>query len=158
MKKVLRVSVLVLLITSCKFAGKVKDRVLPENRNQGTEIKETRFEFTGEMHNFGNLTSGERVIHGFRFKNTGTNDLKIEKVTSDCGCVTLKYSNNPVKPGEEEVIEAEFNTSGLYGKQMKSIIVNANIPGKTKTLYIGAEIFNKTINIDNNSLTKATEK
>jgi hypothetical protein len=158
MRPVFLVPLLLVLGIACTFSKNKKNSYSGEKTNNTVDLGTSQFEFTEELHNFGKLTSGERVIHTFRFRNTGSGNLMIEKVTADCGCINVKFGQKTVIPGSEGMIEAEFNTSGLYGKQLKAIVVFANIPEKKKILFIGAEVTNETIDISDRNLKKGTEK
>jgi hypothetical protein len=109
----------------------------------------TKFEVNEEIHNFGTLSAGEIVIFSFVLKNTGPENLVVKKAEGDCGCITVKTDYEPVPPGKEKVIEVTFDTSGLYGKQYKSISVEANTNEKTKNLAIVAEVKNEILDINN---------
>lgn len=92
--------------------------------------------------NFGEMQEGEIVTHTFKFKNTGTKNLIITNTESSCGCTIPKYDKKPIPPGGEGKIEVEFNSSGRMGKQYKVIHIFANIPEKSFTLKITANIKN----------------
>ena len=64
-----------------------------DNRNN----RITKFEFNEEIHNFGPLQSGEILVYSFAFTNSGTSDLIIKNVETDCGCISTSYSEKPVK-------------------------------------------------------------
>jgi len=106
----------------------------------------TKFEFNEEMHNFGTLQSGEIVVFTFVFTNTGDKELKIDDVVTDCGCVHAEFLKEPVPPGKTGLIEVEFDSSGLFGRQFKTIEVHANTK-KPKQLAIFAEVQNKHLEI-----------
>ncbi|NQU85263.1 MAG: DUF1573 domain-containing protein [Mariniphaga sp.] len=108
----------------------------------------TEFEFNKELHNFGNLISGEIVIYSFVVKNAGSKNLVIKNVESDCGCINVDYSNIPIKPGEKGIIEVEFNTSGLFGRQYKPIAIEMNTKEKIIYLAVAAEIKNEQLEIN----------
>ncbi|WP_147625568.1 MULTISPECIES: DUF1573 domain-containing protein [Porphyromonadaceae] len=92
--------------------------------------------------NFGEIQKGEIVTHTFKIKNTGTKNLLITHTESSCGCTIPKYDKKPIPPGGEGKIEVEFNSSGRMGKQYKVIHIFANIPEKSFTLKITANIKN----------------
>ena len=106
----------------------------------------TESEFNEEMHNFGPLQSGEILVYTFIFTNTGDIDLIIDNVETDCGCIHAKFSKDPIKPGKTGFIEVEFDSSGLFGKQFKTIEVHANTK-KPKQLAIFAEVKNEQLEI-----------
>ena len=107
----------------------------------------TEFEFSKEMHNFGTLQSGEIVVYTFEFKNSGKNNLLIKDVLTDCSCVRAEFPKEHVLPGETGIVEIEFDSSGLWGKQFKTIEINANTK-KPKQLAIFAEVQNEEIEIN----------
>lgn len=117
-----------------------------EQKTGITERQSTEFEFTKEMHNFGELEAGEIVVFSFVFTNTGENNLFIYSTDAGCGCINTTHPEKPVEPGDTGIIEVEFDSSGLYGKQMKTITVKANVP-KPKQLAIFAEVKNEQLRI-----------
>jgi len=136
-------SILILfLIFSC--TGKSSRHY--QNNSDGTVTEFlTEFEFNKEIHNFGTLIAGEKVLYNYTVKNTGGHDLVIYDVKSDCGCITINYSRDPVSPGEEAVIEIGFDSSGLFGRQYKTITVETNTKEKINYLAVLAEVVNEQI-------------
>ena len=154
MKIHILISVLTLILFSCNSAGNKKGRPPGKPDKNEPEIQLTEFEFNEDFHNFGKLTSGETVIFTFVFRNIGSSDLVIQKATSDCGCIHVKFDPVQVKPGKEGTIEVEFNTVGLYDKQLKTIMVTANIAELHKMLYISADVINDAIKINDGIINK----
>jgi hypothetical protein len=144
MKKII-LFISAILILSCQ--GK-KPR---EQGNKNISAKETttEFEVNEEIHNFGTLNAGEIVIFSFVLKNTGKENLVVKKAEGDCGCITVTTDDKPVPPGGEKIIEVRLDTSGLYGRQYKSISVEANTKEKTKYLAVVAEVKNDMFDINN---------
>ena len=130
-----------LIIIACN-SPKSKSQV-QKNDSLG---KISEFSFESEMHNFGKLKSGEIVIYSFVFVNTGKYNLYIKNVRTDCGCITANFIKKTVKPGEKGLIEVEFDSSGLFGNQLKTIIVEANVP-EPKHLAIFAQVKNEQLKI-----------
>lgn len=96
--------------------------------------------FEEETHDFGRITQGEKVIHGFKFKNTGGANLIIVDAKGSCGCTTPKKPEKPILPGEEGIIEVMFASEGKSGMVNKSITVVTNCEPSTKIIYITADI------------------
>lgn len=119
------------LLVSCRSGEKADNRTAPAD---------TRIEFSQLTFDFGKMTAGETVMHTFRFKNTGRENLLIRNIETGCGCTTADYTREPVAPGKEGKIEIAFNSSGRFGKQYKEIRIFANIPEKTVTLKFTADI------------------
>jgi hypothetical protein len=64
----------------------------------------------------------------------------IEKVQPGCGCTVADYPKEPIAPGQEGEIRAEFDTKGREGVQKKNITVFANTRENTYTLYFDVTI------------------
>jgi hypothetical protein len=95
-------------------------------------------EFAQLEHDFGKIIQGENVTYSFKFKNTGNSDLVIAKVSATCGCTASDYPREPVRPGEEGVIEVSFDSSGKQGFQSKDLTIAANTQPSSTTLNIKA--------------------
>jgi len=106
----------------------------------------TEITFNEEIHDFRELISGEIVVATFVFTNTGEHSLIIKEIMSDCGCVKINSTKEPVLPGETGLIEVEFDSSGMFGKQFKSIEIIANCK-EPKHLAIFAKIINEQLEI-----------
>jgi len=97
-------------------------------------------EFNTTEHDFGKVIQGEVVSYSFKFKNTGKSDLVIANISAACGCTASEYPKEPVKPGEEKVIEVIFNSSGKQGFQNKTLTVAANTQPSNTTLTVKAQV------------------
>lgn len=97
-------------------------------------------EFVKDLHDFGKITQGEKVMYSFLFKNTGKSDLLISEVKTSCGCTAPDFPKEPIKPGADGKIDITFNSQGKYGLQTKTITVLANTQPNTKLLTIKANI------------------
>ena len=110
--------------------------------------EKTTIEFKEKMHNFGSLSAGEIVLITFEFTNTGSANYVIDNIHTDCGCVKASFDKQAVKPGNTGRIEVEFDTSGLVGREYKSIEINGNSK-ELKHLAIFAEVKNELLDIKN---------
>jgi len=104
-----------------------------------------KIEFQSEMHNFGTLKAGETVSYSFLFKNNGNNSLRIKEVLRSCDCISVKYQDTDVKPGESSEIEVVLNTSGEWGNLLKPMEVRT-VDGEKKILTVTAYIEEEQIN------------
>ena len=109
-----------------------------EGSSQGDKLP--KMEFTTIEHDFGKVIQGEVVSFAFKFKNTGNADLVIANISTSCGCTASEYPKTPVKPGEEEVVEVIFDSSGRQGFQRKTMEVAANTQPTNTTLSITAMV------------------
>lgn len=135
----------IIVLFGCKSHNqetRERNNILPEKET----IRLSEIEFNEEMHNFGTLQSGEIVVFSFVFINTEPNNLTIDKVETDCGCVKAIFSKEPVMPGKTGIVEIEFDSSGLFGKQFKTIEIYTNSKD-SKHLAIFAEVQNEQLQI-----------
>jgi len=142
-------SIMLISLFSCNSSS---EKQQPENmkiiRNKNLE---TKIRFDEEVHDFGQITSGEIVAFTFVFSNTGKADLMIDNVKVDCNCLKVVYKNDAIKPGEKGMIEVEFDTSGMVGRELKTIEVQANTK-EPKHLTIFAEVKNELFEINSKNL------
>lgn len=96
--------------------------------------------FTKNVHDFGELKSGESVGCNFNFTNEGKKPLLIQNVTAGCGCTNVKYPLKPVAPGKSGFIEVTYNTRGKQGHQRQVITVFSNGSEHPETLIIRANV------------------
>ncbi len=143
MKKI----VLILLVFSLFSCVSKKKETSDDKSTKSEEITgTTKIEFNEEIHDFGILESGEIVVFTFVFTNIGKHNLKINTIETDCGCIHAKYPETPIKPNETGLIEIEFDSSGMFGKQFKSIEIDANCE-EPKHLAIFAVVKNENLEI-----------
>ncbi len=110
------------------------------NAQPASNLPLTTIEFYEESHNFGEIKEGEKVKHTFRFKNTGSNPLKVENVKASCGCTTPDWTKEEVAPGGEGMIEVEFNSQGRAGVARKTVTVTTNTEPRNKILSFTGEV------------------
>ena len=89
----------------------------------------TTIQWLDSMVDKGTITEGQKVEVAFRFKNTGTKPLVIRHVQPACGCTEADYPKEPIAPGGEGMIKAEFNSAGRVGPNLKTMTVHANTEG-----------------------------
>ena len=99
--------------------------------------------FNEMIHDFGTFHEEEgRVTYVFNFKNTGSEDLILQKVRASCGCTTPSWSQKPVAPGDTGYIKVTYNASGRPGSFTKTITVTSNA-GADQRLKIKGEVIPK---------------
>lgn len=88
--------------------------------------------FENEVHDFGQITQGEKVERSFKFTNTGKSDLIISSASGSCGCTVPSWPKEPIPPGGTGQIDVVFDSNGKQGKQHKTVTLVANtLPNKT---------------------------
>jgi hypothetical protein len=67
-------------------------------------------------------------------KNVGKDTLRILGVYPSCGCTTVKQLKTTLRPGESDVLEFAFNSTGYRGKVVKYVTIMTNDPTSSQTL------------------------
>ena len=104
------------------------------------ESKLTSIQWLDSSKSMGAVTEGGTLKINYRFKNSGTKPLVIENVQPSCGCTVADYPKEPIAPGQEGEITAEFDTKGKEGVQKKNITVHANTRKNTYILYFDVTV------------------
>ncbi|HOW32270.1 MAG TPA: DUF1573 domain-containing protein [Bacteroidales bacterium] len=130
---------------SCKRHGKgdlPADVIMNPNTASGKTDPDALpvITFDKDFHDFGKLTSGEKVTYAFKFTNTGKGLLLISKVSTSCGCTVSEYPKEPIKPGQGGTIDVSFDSEGRMGLQNKTITVFSNTQPPTNLLRIQASV------------------
>jgi hypothetical protein len=92
--------------------------------------------FNTTRHNFGTVKTGTSVKYAFEVKNTGKSELVIRRTSASCGCTATHPAKTNLQPGESTTIEANFNTSGRSGRQIKTITVITNDPDNASVVLM----------------------
>jgi hypothetical protein len=76
---------------------------------------------------FGTKQMGGIVNITFRCKNTGDKPLYLYDVRPSCGCTVADYTKEPIAPGKEGKVEAQFDSKKSHpGDVHKTIFVSSN--------------------------------
>lgn len=122
----------------------VKNPISGNGSNQSMDMPEISFIDPNSDNplyfDFGVIIQGEVVVHTFKFKNTGNDDLIIRSTSSTCGCTVSSYTKKPISPGETGKVDVTFNSSGRSGRQHKSVTVLTNAQPASKKLVIEANV------------------
>jgi Protein of unknown function (DUF1573) len=144
MNKIVLIAIVIGMI-SCSEKKPVTNNESNKEINKTVEL--TQIEFDSEMHDFGQVKSGEILSYSFVFDNIGKADLTIKNAEADCGCLEISVPKEPVKPGKRGIIEVEFNSAGMVGKQLKTVEIQSNSK-EPKHLIIFAEVENEQIDLN----------
>ena len=114
MKKMIYLLGIMLLMAG---VAKAQDNKVEQN---GPEI-----EFEKVVHDYGDVPYNGNGECEFRFTNTGTEPLLIQKPKSSCGCTIPSWPNEPILPGESDVIKVTYRTNRA-GNINKTVTVTSN--------------------------------
>jgi uncharacterized cupredoxin-like copper-binding protein len=102
-----------------------------------SQEKKAAISFEQPSHDFGTIAEeGGPVSHEFVFTNTGEAPLVLSNVRPSCGCTTPTWSREPIAPGEQGTIVAQYNPRNRPGSFNKSISVTSNADQQRVVLYI----------------------
>jgi hypothetical protein len=151
MKQFILLSAFVALLSSCGNADKKAADATVASSEQteaaaAAPVDVTTVQWLDSAQNFGKVTDGEKVVITFHFKNTGTKPLIISNVQASCGCTVPSKPEEPIAPGAEGKITAEFNSEGRVGKASKNITVTANTKESITVLLFEGEVLPKKQN------------
>ena len=97
--------------------------------------------FEQDMYDYGTIKQQSNNTHHFKFSNTGDVPLVISNAQGSCGCTVPSWPKEPILPGATGEIEVVFTPKkGQVGKDEKTVTITANIPTKTYTLKIRANV------------------
>ena len=101
----------------------------------GAEIKFDKVE-----HDYGDVPYNGDGTCEFRFTNTGNEPLLIQKPKSSCGCTIPSWPNEPILPGESDVIKVTYKTNRV-GNINKTVTVTSNaVKNSTVVLRIKGRV------------------
>ena len=104
----------------------------------GPEIK-----FDKVVHDYGDVPYNGNGECEFRFTNTGNEPLLIQKPKSSCGCTIPSWPQEPILPGESEVIKVTYKTNRV-GQINKTVTVTSNaLKNSTVVLRIKGRVLDQ---------------
>ena len=131
-----------LIISACQGGGSQTPGTPAKNE---VNLEPSVFDFVEEIHNFGDLQAGEKVIYSFVFTNTGGSEIRIDKAEAECTCLEISYDQENIKPGGKGKLKVVYDTSGQFGPQFQMFRVIANNGSMIKDLAVIAEVKNENI-------------
>ncbi|MEO1514981.1 MAG: DUF1573 domain-containing protein [Bacteroidota bacterium] len=96
----------------------------------------TTIEFEEWTFDFDTIDAGEKVKFVYKFTNTGSEPLVIDKINLHCACMDHRVSREPVPPGGTGELSLQFDAKYKKGKQTKRATVFANTEPRRSVLQI----------------------
>ena len=132
MKKVIYLLGIMLLMAGVAKAQDTKNQLGP------------KIQFEKLEHNYGDVPYNGNGECEFRFTNTGTEPLLVQKPMSSCGCTIPSWPNEPILPGESDVIKVTYRTN-RPGNINKTVTVTSNaIDNPTVVLRIKGRVLEQS--------------
>lgn len=83
--------------------------------------------FKERVFDFGEIKEQDGVVsHIFVFKNESKIPVSISRVRSGCSCISIRFSSEPVRPGEKAAVTVSYNPAYRSGFFSKEIVVLSN--------------------------------
>lgn len=92
--------------------------------------------FEAVEYDFGTIVTGSKIVHDFKFTNTGSAPLIIHDASSTCGCTIPEVPLEPIAPGETGVVKVRFDSAGKIGSQNKTVTIQTNGSPATYHIYL----------------------
>ena len=89
---------------------------------------------------FGHLHPGEIGVQQLRLVNDTSHPVAIISYRRSCGCTTLEYGAEPLKPGETGILALSFDTRGEWGWQFRTVDLQLSEAQKPRRLYVEARV------------------
>ena len=70
---------------------------------------------------FGHLRSGEIAVLQLWIANCTARSLVLADYRRSCGCTTLEFDNQPIRPNEAQSVTLTFDSRGERGWQLKTL-------------------------------------
>ena len=88
-----------------------------------------QFSVSPQGYDFGRIGPDEPVTTNFTVSNSGSAPLKIDSVTTSCGCTTAQLSGQTVAPGATVDLDVTFDPqahNGATGKFVRYVYLRTN--------------------------------
>lgn len=86
-------------------------------------------EFGGANKELGSHDEGDSLLIPFTIKNTGENNLLIQRVDAGCSCRVGAFTEDPIAPGQSGEITLKYNVVLENDSFQKTAEVYANVEG-----------------------------
>ncbi len=140
-----------LIMALCLLTASIAQAQTQKQKVSTSEVKVTgvtkaenyaEIKFDTLRHNFGKFSKDDPIVKcTFRFTNTGTAPLVIHQAFASCGCTVPTFTKEPIKPGENGVIDVTYNgTDKFPGHFQKTITVRSNAVSEVTRLIIEGDM------------------
>lgn len=86
------------------------------------------------------MHTGEIAVLPLVFENKSPQPIVITGYDRTCGCTTLDYDSQPIKPNEQRAARLTFDARGAHGWQLKLIKIRLAGAAEPHRIYVEAEV------------------
>ena len=116
------------------------DPLASQKENQVASGPKTVMTFDEYVHDFGKVMQDSENSYTFKFTNTGSEPLVIEKAKGSCGCTVPTYPKEPIPPGGIGEIGVVYKPGKQKNNQTKKVTITANTDPVQTILTIKANV------------------
>ena len=91
---------------------------------------------SGTVHDLGTIDEGQPVSHEFLVKNNGRRLLKIENISTSCGCTSAKAQAKSLASGETSKITVSYTGRHVPTKEVLQVLLETNDPRAPISLLV----------------------
>jgi hypothetical protein len=102
----------------------------------------TNVDFNVKAINLGKIKGKENAKGEFFIKNTGNEDLIIEKIEVSCSCSSVGITNQPINPGDSLSIKVLYNRNTI-GYFYSDVLVFGNFSTSPEILSFEGNLINE---------------
>jgi hypothetical protein len=92
--------------------------------------KPPSIELIDDSWDFGFIPTDYTVVHYYRVKNVGGEDLHIDRLVPNCDCTSAHVKNKVIPPDSTTEIRLTFETKGYYGANTRHVTIHSDDPEK----------------------------
>jgi hypothetical protein len=85
---------------------------------------------------FGRVKAGIALEHDFVLKNDSKRVLRVQNISTSCGCTVSEVAKKTLAPGESTTIKVKFDSLGYYGETQQFVYVTTDNLDKPILRYI----------------------
>ena len=89
----------------------------------------------------GRIRAGDEVLWQVSLRNDSPEPVIITAVVSSCGCATVDYPKQPIRPGEALPFTIRLKSAGYYGLQYKTVTLRMSRNNGVRRIVVKAEIY-----------------
>ena len=102
--------------------------------NRSPALAAPSLDILNPVFDFDSIPQGKILEHQYILRNSGDEELEIQRIVPACGCTVPELKNKVIAPGEETVLSVQFNTYGMYGRKEKTVRLYTNDPERPAAL------------------------
>jgi len=89
---------------------------------------------------FGFVPQNSKMTYTFYIRSTGDEDLKVNSISTGCGCTRAPLDKDIIAPGDSAKLEIIFSSRRFRGKINKFPVIFTNTPKKVDSLEVKAYV------------------